>query len=66
LLVLHKYFRKKIVRKNVNVANRKIVKKIIRQMKAMKTKSHFKIQNKSDYKQSKKQFVNNKRFKNDH
>jgi hypothetical protein len=31
----------------------------------MKTKFHFKIL-KSDHKQSKKQFVNNKRFKNDH
>jgi hypothetical protein len=66
LFVLHEYLRKKIVRKNVNVANRKIVKKIARQMKAMKTKSHFKIQNKFDHKQSEKQFVNNKRFKNDH
>jgi hypothetical protein len=66
LLVLHEYFRKKIVRKNVNVANRKIVKKIVRQMKTMKTKSHFKSQNKFDHKQKKKQFVNNKRFKNDH
>jgi hypothetical protein len=33
-------------------------------MKAVKTKSHFK--NKSDHKQSKKQFVNNKRLRNDH
>jgi hypothetical protein len=65
LLVLHEYFRKKIVRKNVNVANRKIVEKTVRQIKAMKTKFHFKIL-KSDHKQSKKQFVNNKRFKNDH
>jgi hypothetical protein len=32
----------------------------------MKTKSHFKIQNKFDHKQNKEQFVNNKRFKNDH
>jgi hypothetical protein len=31
----------------------------------MKTKSHFKIL-KFDHKQNKKQFVNNKRFKNDH
>jgi hypothetical protein len=66
LFVLHEYFRKKIVRKNVNVANRKIVKKAVRQMKAVKTKSHLKSQNKSDHKQKKKQFVNNKRFKNDH
>jgi hypothetical protein len=65
LLVLHEYLRKKIVRKNVNVASRKIVKKTARQMKAMKTKSHLKIL-KSDHKQSKKQFANNKRFKNDH
>jgi hypothetical protein len=43
LLILHEYFRKKIVRKNVNVASRKIVKEIVRQMKTMKTKSHFKI-----------------------
>jgi hypothetical protein len=42
LFVLHEYLRKKIVRKNVNVANRKIIKKISRQMKTMKTKSHFK------------------------
>ncbi len=35
-------------------------------MKAMKTKSHFKTQNKSDHKQNKEQFVNYKRFKNDH
>jgi hypothetical protein len=53
LLVLHEYFRKKIVRKNVNVANRKIVKEIVRQIKAMKTKSYFKIL-KSDHKQNKK------------
>jgi hypothetical protein len=65
LLILHEYFRKKIVCKNVNVANRKIVKKIVRQIKAMKTKSHFKIL-KFDHKQNKKQFANNKRFKNDH
>jgi hypothetical protein len=64
LLVLHEYLRKKIVRKNVNVANRKTVKETVRQMKAVKTKSHFK--NKSDHKQSKEQFVNNKRFRNDH
>jgi hypothetical protein len=66
LLVLHEYLRKKIVRKNVNVANHKIVKEIVRQMKAMKTKFHFKSQNKSDHKQKKEQFVNNKRFRNDH
>jgi hypothetical protein len=54
LLVLHEYFRKKIVRKNVNVASRKIVKEIARQIKAMKTKSHFKSQNKFDHKQKKK------------
>ncbi len=65
LLVLHEYFRKKIIRKNVNVASRKIVKKIARQMKAVKTKSHLKIL-KSDHKQNKKQFANNKRFRNDH
>ncbi len=64
LLVLHEYLRKKIVRKNVNVASRKIVEEIARQMKAMKTKSHLK--NKSDHKQSKEQFVNNKRLRNDH
>jgi hypothetical protein len=64
LLALHEYFRKKIVRKNVNVANRKIVEEIARQIKAVKTKSHFK-NIKSDHKQNKKQFVNNKRFKND-
>ncbi len=65
MFILHKYLCKKIVRKNVNVASRKIVKEIARQIKTMKTKSHFKIL-KSDHKQSKKQFVNNKRFKNDH
>jgi hypothetical protein len=65
LLVLHKYFRKKIIRKNVNVANRKIVKKTVRQMKAVKTKFHLKIL-KSDHKQNKEQFANNKRLKNDH
>jgi hypothetical protein len=54
LLVLHEYFRKKIVRKNVNVANRKIVEKTVRQMKTMKTKSHFEFQNKFDHKQIKK------------
>ncbi len=64
LLVLHEYIRKKIVRKNVNVASRKIVKETVRQMKAVKTKFHFK--NKSDHKQNKEQFVNNKRFRNDH
>jgi hypothetical protein len=65
LLVLHELFRKKIVRKNVNVANRKIVEETVRQMKAMKTKSHLKNL-KSDHKQSKEQFANNKRFRNDH
>ncbi len=64
LLVLHEYLRKKIVRKNVNVASRKTVEEIVRQMKAMKTKFHLK--NKSDHKQSKEQFANNKRLKNDH
>jgi hypothetical protein len=65
LLVLHEYLRKKIVRKNVNVANRKIVKKIARQIKAIETKFHLKTL-KFDHKQNKEQFVNNKRFKNDH
>jgi hypothetical protein len=53
LLVLHEYLRKKIVRKNVNVASRKIIKKIVRQIKTIETKLHFKIL-KSDHKQSKK------------
>jgi hypothetical protein len=66
LFVLHEYLRKKIVRKNVNVASRKIVKEAVRQMKAVKTKSHFKSQNKSDHKQKKEQSANNKRSKNDH
>jgi hypothetical protein len=66
LLVLHEYLRKKIVRKNVNVASRKIVKEIVRQMKAVKTKSHLQTLNKSDHKQSKEQFANNKRLRNDH
>ncbi len=65
LLVLHEYLRKKIVRKNVNVASRKIVEETARQMKAVKTKSHLKIL-KSDHKQNKEQFANNKRSKNDH
>jgi hypothetical protein len=65
LLVLHEYLRKKIVRKNVDVASRKIVEEAARQMKAMKTKSHLKSQNKSDHKQRKEQYVNNKRSKND-
>jgi DNA-directed RNA polymerase beta subunit len=65
LLVLHEYLRKKIVRKNVNVASRKIVEETVRQIKTMKTKSHFKSL-KSDHKQNKKQFANNKRFRNDH
>jgi hypothetical protein len=65
LLVLHEYLRKKIIRKNVNVTSRKIVKKIARQIKAIEMKSHFKIL-KSDHKQNKEQFANNKRFKNDH
>jgi hypothetical protein len=64
LLVLHEYLRKKIVRKNVDVASRKIVKETVRQMKAMKTKFHFK--NKFDHKQNKEQFINNKRLRNDH
>jgi hypothetical protein len=64
LLVLHEYLRKKIVRKNVNVANRKTVEETARQMKTMKTKFHFK--NKFDHKQSKEQFVNNKRLRNNH
>ncbi len=65
LLVLHEYLRKKIVRKNVDVASRKIVDETVRQMKAVKTKSQFKLQNKSDHKQSKEQFANNKRSRND-
>jgi hypothetical protein len=66
LFVLHEYLRKKIVRKNVNVANRKIVEETVRQMKAVKTKSHLKTQNKFDHKQNKEQFVNHKRLRNDH
>jgi hypothetical protein len=65
LLVLHEYLRKKIVRKNVDVANRKIVEETARQMKTVKTKSHFKNL-KSDHKQNKEQFANNKRSRNDH
>jgi hypothetical protein len=65
LLVLHEYLRKKIIRKNADVASRKIVEKIVRQMKIMKTKFHFKIL-KFDHKQNKEQFANNKRFRNDH
>jgi hypothetical protein len=65
LLVLHDYLRKKIVRKNVNVANRKIVKKTARQMKAIEMKSHLKSQNKSKSKQSRKFHANNKRLRNE-
>jgi hypothetical protein len=65
LLVLHDYFRKKIVRKNVNVANRKIVKKIVWQIKAIEMKSHLKSQNKSKSKQNRKFHANNKRFRNE-
>jgi hypothetical protein len=65
LLVLHEYLRKKIVRKNVDVASRKIVKKIVRQMKAIEMKSHLKSQNKSKSKQSSKFHVNNKRLRNE-
>jgi hypothetical protein len=64
LFVLHEYLRKKIVRKNVNLASRKTVEETARQMKTMKTKSHFK--NKFDHKQNKEQFVNNKRLRNNH
>ncbi len=65
LLVLHDYLRKKIVRKNVNVANRKIVKKIVRQMKAIEMKFHLKSQNKSKSKQNRKFHANNKRLRNE-
>jgi hypothetical protein len=65
LLVLHDYLRKKIVRKNVNVANRKIVKKTVRQMKTIEMKSHLKSQNKSKSKQSRKFHANNKRLRNE-
>ncbi len=62
LLVLHEYLRKKIVRKNVNVSNRKIVKKTIRQMKVVETKSSQKQQIKLKSKFSKKHYAN-KRLK---
>jgi hypothetical protein len=65
LLVLHDYLRKKIVRKNVNVANRKIVKKIVRQVKAIEMKSHLKSQDKSKSKQSRRFHANNKRLRNE-
>ncbi len=65
LLVLHDYLRKKIVRKNVNVANRKIVKKTARQMKAIEMKSHLKSQNKSESKQTRRFHANNKRLRNE-
>jgi hypothetical protein len=65
LLILHDYFRKKIVRKNVNVASRKIVKKTVRQMKAIEMKSHLKSQNKSKSKQSRRFHANNKRLRNE-
>ncbi len=65
LLVLHDYFRKKIVWKNVNVANRKIVKKIARQIKTIEMKSHLKSQNKLKNKQSRRFHVNNKRLRNE-
>jgi hypothetical protein len=47
---LHEYLRKKIVRKNVNVSNRKIVKKTTRQMKIVETKSFQKQQTKQESK----------------
>ncbi len=65
LLVLHDYLRKKIIRKNVNVANRKIVKKTVQQMKTIEMKSHLKSQNKSKSKQSRKFHINNKRLRNE-
>jgi hypothetical protein len=65
LLVLHDYFRKKIVRKNVNVASRKIVKKSARQIKTIEMKSHLKSQNKSKSKQNRRFHANNKRLKNE-
>ncbi len=65
LLVLHEYLRKKIVRKNVDVASRKIVKKTARQMKAIEMKSHLKSQNKSKSKKSRRFHANNKRLRNE-
>jgi hypothetical protein len=65
LFILHDYLRKKIVRKNVNVASRKIVKKIVRQMKAIEMKSHLKSQNKSKSKQNREFHANNKRLRNE-
>ncbi len=65
LFILHDYLRKKIVWKNVNVASRKIVKKIVRQIEAIEMKSHLKSQNKSESKQSRRFYANNKRFKNE-
>jgi ABC-type multidrug transport system fused ATPase/permease subunit len=65
LLVLHNYLRKKIVRKNVNVANRKIVKKTARQIEAIEMKSHLKSQNKSKSKQNRRFHANNKRLRNE-
>jgi hypothetical protein len=65
LLVMHDYFRKKIVRKNVNVTNRKIVKKIARQIKAIEMKSHHKSQNKLKSKQNWRFHANNKRLRNE-
>jgi hypothetical protein len=65
LLVLHDYLRKKIVRKNVDVASRKIVKKTVRQMKAIEMKFHLKSQNKSKSKQNREFHANNKRLRNE-
>jgi hypothetical protein len=65
LLVLHDYLRKKIVRKNVDVASRKIVKKTARQMKAIEMKPHLKSQNRSKSKQNREFHANNKRLRNE-
>jgi hypothetical protein len=41
------------------------VKKIVRQIEAIEMKSHLKSQNKSESKQSRRFYANNKRFKNE-
>jgi hypothetical protein len=59
---LHEYLRKEVVRKNVNMSNRKIVKKTTRQIKVVETKFFQKQQTKQKDKFNKRNYVN-KRLK---
>jgi hypothetical protein len=65
LFVLHDYLRKKIIRKNVNVVNRKIVKKTARQIKTIEMKFYLKSQNKLKNKQNRRFHAKNKRLRNE-